>query len=85
VRSDEWKFIHYPPGDGSPDRHKAELYNLKNDPEERRNLIDDPAYGTKIKELQKELARLMKTTGALPDKMPLDEGVKTELPDQKIR
>jgi N-acetylglucosamine-6-sulfatase len=36
-------------------------------------------------ELNKELDRLLAATGALPDKMPLDEGIKTELPDQKIR
>ena len=34
VRTDEWKYIHYPHGDGRPDRHKAELYNLKADPDE---------------------------------------------------
>ena len=35
VRTDEWKYIHYPHGDGAPDRHMAELYDLKNDPGER--------------------------------------------------
>jgi N-acetylglucosamine-6-sulfatase len=37
--------------------------------------------------LKKELARLMAQTGLTPksDKMPLDEGIKKELPDQKIR
>jgi len=85
VRTDEWKYIHYPPGDGGPDRHKAELYQIKNDPEESHNLIDDPQYRGQVKELQKELARLMKAAGGLPDKMPMDEGVKSELPDQKIR
>ena len=28
VRTDEWKYIHYPHGDGGPDRHLAELYDL---------------------------------------------------------
>jgi hypothetical protein len=36
--------IHYPHGDGKPDRHQAELYNLAEDPGETRNLIDDPAH-----------------------------------------
>ena len=36
VRTDDWKYIRYPHGDGGPDRHLAELYDLKNDPEERR-------------------------------------------------
>ena len=85
VRTDEWKYIHYPHGDGTPDRHLAELYDLKNDPEERVNLIKDPTQSQKIRELQRELARLLKTTGALPDKMPPDEGIKKELPDQKLR
>ena len=85
VRTDEWKYIHYPHGDGSPDRHLAELYDLKNDPEERVNLFKDPTQSQKIRELQRELARLLKTTGGIPDKMPLDEGIKKELPDQKFR
>ncbi|MCX7047712.1 MAG: sulfatase [Candidatus Sumerlaeota bacterium] len=85
VRTDEWKYMHYPHGDGGPDRHKAELYNLKSDPLELKNLIDDPASAGKLAELKKELARLMSETGALPDKMPLDEGVKTALPDKAIR
>ena len=40
-----------------------------------------------MKELQAELAKQMKQTGltAATDKMPLDEGIKKELPDQKIR
>jgi hypothetical protein len=37
------------------------------------------------KALEIELARLLKETGAAPDKMPLDEGVKKELPDPTIR
>ena len=35
VRTDGWKYIHYPHGDGSPDRHMAELYDLQSRP--RRN------------------------------------------------
>src|SRR2546421_2281064 len=85
VRTDEWKYIHYPHGDGGPDRHKAELYHIKADPDESRNLIDDPRYAGKVKELQAELARLMKARGVEKDVMPLDEGIKAELPDLKIR
>ena len=85
VRTDQWKYIHYPHGDGGPDRHKAELYHLAVDPEERNNLIDDPAYADKLAELKTELHRLMHATGALPDQMPLDEGIKTELPAKAIR
>lgn len=85
VRTDEWKYVHYPHGDGGQDRHMAELYNLKKDPGETRNLIANPAYKEKVAELKAELKRLMKETGALPDKMPIDEGVKSELPDESIR
>lgn len=85
VRTDEWKYIHYPHGDGSPDRHKAELYNLKADPGETENLIEAPACAGKVIELKAELRRLMDQTGALPDRMPTDEGVKEELPEESIR
>src|SRR5262245_43147405 len=85
VRTDEWKYIRYPHGDGKPDRHKAELYYLKDDPEESRNLICDAKQAGKVKELQEELARLMKEAGLEKDEMPLDEGIKKELPDLKIR
>ena len=85
VRTDEWKYIHYPPGDGSPDKHLAELYHLKSDPEERRNLIAKPEHAGRVKELQAELIRVMAEVGLTDDKMPLDEGIKQQLPDQKIR
>ena len=85
VRTDEWKYMHSPHGDGGPDRYKAELYNIKADPLELRNLINDPASQAKLKELQVELARLQAACDGLPDKMPLDEGVKTALPEKSIR
>lgn len=85
VRTDEWKYIRYPHGDGGPDRHKAELYHIASDPEESRNLIDDPKHAATVKQLQEELARLMKETGVEKDEMPLDAGIKKELPDLKIR
>lgn len=85
VRTDCWKYVHYPHGDGGPDRHMAELYDLKKDPGETKNLVNDPAYRDKVSELKAELARLMQATDALPDRMPLDEGVKSELPDASIR
>ncbi len=85
VRTEQWKYVHYPHGDGSPDRHLAELYHLKTDPGERHNLIADPRYTDKVAELKAELQRLMHETGALPDRMPLDEGIKAQLPDESIR
>jgi N-acetylglucosamine-6-sulfatase len=87
VRTEQWKYTRYPHGDGSPDRHLAELYNIEFDPEERHNLIANPKYASVVSGLQKELARLMAEAGLTPetDKMPLDEGIKQALPDQKIR
>ena len=87
VRTDEWKYVHYPQGDGKPDRHMAELYNLKDDPEEMHNLIALPDLAWKVAELQAELTRVMAAAGLTPetDTMPLDEGIKTALPDAKIR
>ncbi len=85
VRTDDWKYVHYPHGDGKPDRHRAELYHLAEDPLESRNLIEDPKHAAKLAELKQELQRLLAETGAQPDPMPVDEGIKTELPDEKIR
>ncbi len=87
VRTDDWKYIHYPPGDGTLDKHMAELYYLKTDPDEMRNLANDPVQLERLDEMQAELTRAMSAVGLTPatDKMPLDEGIKKELPDQKIR
>jgi hypothetical protein len=54
-------------------------------PGEDHNLIHDPRYAGKVKELKGELAQLLQKTGAQPDKMPVDEGIKTELPEKSIR
>ncbi len=67
VRTEEWKFIHYPHGDDKPDRHLAELYNIKNDPEERVNLIKDAKYSGKITELKSELGKLKLELGLEKD------------------
>jgi N-acetylglucosamine-6-sulfatase len=87
VRTAGWKYIRYPHGDGEPDRHKAELYDLSTDPGELVNLVDRPGSAPIVKNLQAELAKLMAATGLTPetDRMPIDEGIKKELPDQKIR
>ncbi|MGV3587390.1 MAG: sulfatase [Adhaeribacter sp.] len=85
IRTDHWKYMHYPTGDGSPDKHLAELYHLTADPGENKNLINDPRYAAKVTELKNQLAQLLKQTGADPDKMPVDEGIKTALPEKSIR
>jgi arylsulfatase A-like enzyme len=85
IRTDDWVYMHYPHGDGKADRHKAELYNLKADPLELRNLAQDPNQAARIIEMRRELSRLMTETGLVQDRMPLDEGIKQTLPDLKIR
>jgi len=87
IRTDEWKFIRYPHGDGSPDRHLAELYNLRKDPGELHNLANDFTHAVKRRELEQQLVALLAAEGLTPgkDSMPLDEGIKTQLPDQRIR
>ena len=85
IRTDEWKYIHYPTGDGSPERHLAELYHISVDPKEDRNLIDDPAHAEVLEKLKTELAQLIKKASTGPDQMPVDEGIKTELPEESIR
>ena len=49
IRTPSIKYVHhYPYG-------KNELYNLINDPEERRNLIDDPAYRETARQMAAEM------------------------------
>jgi N-acetylglucosamine-6-sulfatase len=73
VRTDRWKLIRYPTGDGSPDRFTAELYDLQTDPYELRNLISDPAHA----ETRQAMERLFDEASleAGPDSMPVYEGI----------
>ena len=65
----------------------AELYHLTADPAELRNLASDHAHVAKRAELEKQLSAMLAADGLTPDKdkMPLDEGIEAQLPDQKIR
>ena len=87
IRTDQWKYMHYPPGDGTPDKHLPEMYNLADDLEERHNLAADPQFTSVRRQLEGRLAEMLTAAGldGAKDKMPLDEGIKSELPDQKIR
>jgi N-acetylglucosamine-6-sulfatase len=87
IRTDAWKFVRYPHGDGSPDRHIPELYDLAKDPGELDNLANNRWFAEQRSTLEKQLATMLAAEGLTPekDKMPLDEGIKTALPDQKIR
>ena len=62
-----------------------ELYNMERDPAETSNLAEDPKYKEIKAKLAKQLAQTLKETGANPDKMPIDQGIKTELPEESIR
>ncbi|MDA7891777.1 sulfatase [Akkermansiaceae bacterium] len=86
LRTNEWKYIRYPHGDGSADKHMAELYHLKSDPGETTNLIADEKHKETVAKLRKELdLRITESHPGGKDQMPMDEGIKGELPDEKIR
>jgi len=86
LRTDRWKYIRYPHGDGSPDRHMAELYDLEADPGEDKNLINDEAHIDVVKGLRSELDRLIAIHGdGKPDEMPMDQGIQSGLPEESIR
>lgn len=85
LRTDRWKLIRYPTGDGSADVHMAELYDLKSDPGELTNLINNPKHSDLIAELKVQMTGVMSELGLDQDPMPLDEGIGTELPDAAIR
>ncbi|MFK5921407.1 MAG: sulfatase [Verrucomicrobiota bacterium] len=53
IRTDRWKLIHYLDMEGMD-----ELYDLKNDPYEMKNIITDQQAQTDIKELRAELEKL---------------------------
>jgi N-acetylglucosamine-6-sulfatase len=54
VRNQRWKYIHYLELNGMD-----ELYDLKNDPYEMRNLIDEPTARHTLDEMKRELERLL--------------------------
>lgn len=87
IRTDRWKFVRYPHGDGSPDRHTPEMYDLKNDPLELQNLAENPQFAKRRAELEEQLQAALLRLNLTParDTMPIDEGIKTELPDKNIR
>ena len=86
IRTDRWKYIRYPHGDGGPDRHQDELYDLEKDPRELYNLAADPAHIEQVEQLRAELDRLMaEHENRSLETMPLDEGIKSELPAAAIR
>ena len=60
VRNQRWKYIHYLELDGMD-----ELYDLKADPFEMKNLVDEPRAQTSLAEMKRELERLLRETKAI--------------------
>lgn len=54
-------------------------------PMETNNLIDDPRQAKRVQQLKDQLTQLMQDAGIEQDTMPLDQGIKTKLPEQSIR
>jgi arylsulfatase A-like enzyme len=68
VRTRDWKYVHrYPDG-------PHELFDLANDPGERRNLVADPAHAARVAELREKLAGWF-TRYVDPGKDGVDKGV----------
>ncbi|MCI0391501.1 MAG: sulfatase [Acidobacteria bacterium] len=59
VRNQRYKYIHYLELDGMD-----ELYDLKSDPYEMKNLIHQPGAAKALEELKREMERLLKETSA---------------------
>jgi arylsulfatase A-like enzyme len=85
VRTDDWKYICYPNGEGQPETEIAELYNLRADPRESNNLIDTPDTQGTLEDLRAELRRLQQETGGLPDSMPVNPQLRFEMPKATVR
>jgi arylsulfatase A-like enzyme len=85
IRKGDWKYVAYPHGDGGPLRHMEELYNMAEDPMESHNLANDGDSSPKLAEMRLALAGLLESSGAVPDLMPIDQGIKGALPEESIR
>jgi len=59
VRNERWKYIHYRELDGMD-----ELYDLRSDPFEMKNLINERRAAPTLKELKLEMERLLTVTSA---------------------
>ena len=59
VRNERWKYIHYLELKGMD-----ELYDLKTDPYEMKNLINQPGSEKALDQMKKEMERLLKDTNA---------------------
>jgi arylsulfatase A-like enzyme len=62
VRTERWKLIRY------PQINKSQLFDLQEDPDERKDLADDPKHAERLKEMMALLEKWQKDVG---DKQPL--------------
>lgn len=69
------------------DRLAHQGVHLKTDPGELHNLARDPKYSEVRRRLETQLDISLRANGLTPetDRMPMDEGINSELPQQKIR
>ena len=58
VRTNRWKYVHY-----IQEPQGYELFDLQTDPQERRNLVNDPKHAGQLALMRKELDRLRTLTG----------------------
>jgi hypothetical protein len=58
VRTEDWKLVRYPDLEDL-----GELYDLRSDPHELRNLVRDPAHAATHRQMAGELERLLAETG----------------------
>jgi arylsulfatase A-like enzyme len=61
IRTDRYKLVHYLYGD-----HAWELYDLDSDPQELRNLLDDPSLAEVVQRLRARLDTMRKELRAEP-------------------
>jgi N-acetylglucosamine-6-sulfatase len=69
LRGDQYKYIHYY---GLWDTD--ELYDIKNDPDEMINLVNDPSHKETVKEMNKKLFDILEETGGMQIPLQRDSG-----------
>ncbi len=67
IRTKNWKYtvLKGPRGGQFSDQHVApwQLFNLENDPLEQRNLVEQPEYSAKVKQMHTKLAGMLENAG----------------------
>jgi len=69
VRWGDWRFVHYQPG-MFPGEDVGELYNLKDDPDETRNLYRDAQHRPIVERLRRLLLEWLISTARTTTVMP---------------